>query len=76
MVFEKIKQILCEEFEAEEGEITLDSPIISDTLCYDELDFYDLIMSLEDAFEMEISDEALEDISTVGDMVKFIEENK
>ena len=76
MVFEKIKQILCEEFEIDELEISLDSVILSYEFGMDELDLYDLVMSLEDAFELEIPDEALENISTVGDMVKFIEENK
>lgn len=74
MVFEKIKQILCEEFEIEENEVTL-SASLADELDIDEIDIYDLVMSVEDEFQKELPDEALEDIVTVGDLVKYIEEN-
>ena len=74
MTFEKIKNILCDEFEIEEDEISLDSALLSD-LGLDSIDLYDLVMSVEDTFEMELPDEELEKISTVGDLVKFIEEN-
>ena len=74
MTFEKIKNILCDEFEIEEDEITLGSVLLSD-LGLDSIDLYDLVMSVEDAFEMELPDEDLEKISTVGDLVKFIDEN-
>lgn len=74
MVFEKIKQILCEEFEIEENEVTL-SASLADDLDIDEIDIYDLVMSVEDEFQKELPDEALEDIVTVGDLVKYIEEN-
>ncbi len=74
MAFEKIKNILCDEFEVAEDEISLDSVLLSD-LGLDSIDLYDLVMSVEDTFEMELPDEELEKISTVGDLVKFIEEN-
>lgn len=74
MVFEKIKQILCEEFEIEENEVTL-SAALADDLDIDEIDIYDLVMSVEDEFQKELPDEALEEIVTVGDLVKYIEEN-
>lgn len=74
MVFNKIKQILCEEFEIEENEVVMDADLTAD-LDIDEIDIYDLVMSVEDEFQMELPDEALEKISTVGDLVKFIEEN-
>ncbi len=75
MVFEKIKQILCEEFEVEEEYIVPEANLLRD-LTLDSIDLVDVVMSLEDEFEMEISDEALEDIDTIGDLVKFIEDNK
>ena len=75
MVFEKIKQILCEEFEVEEEQIVPEANLLRD-LTLDSIDLVDLVMSLEDEFEMEVSDEALEDIDTIGDLVKFIEDNK
>lgn len=74
MVFDKIKQILCEEFEIDEEEVVIDADLCRD-LDIDEIDIYDLVMSVEDEFHMELPDEALENISTVGDLVKFIEEN-
>ncbi len=74
MVFNKIKQILCEEFEIDENEVVMDADLTAD-LDIDEIDIYDLVMSVEDEFQMELPDEALEKISTVGDLVKFIEEN-
>ncbi len=74
MAFEKIKQILCEEFEIDEECVTLNASIYND-LGLDEIDLYDLVMSCEDVFEKEIPDEALEKMVTVGDFVKFIEEN-
>lgn len=74
MVFEKIKQILCEEFEIDENEVTL-SASLADDLDIDEIDIYDLVMSVEDEFQKELPDEALEEIVIVGDLVKYIEEN-
>ncbi len=72
MAFEKIKQIICEEFEIDENDVTLDANLAAD-LGFDELDIADLCMSLEDAFNREISDEDLETISTVGDLVTHLE---
>lgn len=74
MVFEKIKRILCEEFEIEEYEVTLSATLAGD-LDIDEIDIYDLVMSIEDEFQTELPDEVLEEIVTVGDLVKFLEEN-
>ena len=72
MVFEKVKQIICEEFEIDESEVSLDANLEMD-LGLDELDLADLCMSLEDAFDKEISDEDLESIRTVGDFVSHLE---
>ena len=72
MSYVKIKQIICEEFEIDEMDVTLDADLQED-LGLDELDLADLCMSLEDAFEKEISDEDLEKIKTVGDFVNHLE---
>ncbi len=72
MPYEKIKQIICEEFEIDEDEITLDANLERD-LGFDELDIADLCMSLEDTFDKEISLEDLESLETVGDFVKHLE---
>ncbi len=75
MVFEKIRTFIAEQLELEEDEITMDSELIDD-LGADSLDIVDLIMSIEDEFDVEVPDEAIENMRTVGDAVKFIESNK
>lgn len=75
MIFEKIKSIISEQLEVEEEEIKLESELIED-LGADSLDIVDLVMSIEDEFEVEVPDEAIESIKTVGDIVKFIEAEK
>ena len=74
MVFEKVKAILAEQFDVEEDSITPETNI-QDDLGADSLDVVDLIMSLEDEFEFEVQDHQLENIKTVGSLVKFVEEN-
>ncbi len=74
MMFEKIRKIICDQLELEEDAVTMDS-ILLDDLGADSIDLVDLVMSFEDEFDMEISDEALESIKTVGDIVKYIEEH-
>ena len=73
MVFEKGRDILVEQLDVEEDEVTLDA-VIADDLGADSLDLVDLVMSLEDTFDIEIEDDQVEQIKTVGDVVKFIEE--
>ena len=74
MVFEKLKQIFCEEFEIDDNDISLDAVLTID-LGLGDIDLIDLVMSIEDEFNIELPDEALEEISTVADLVKYIEEN-
>ena len=73
-VFDKIKDILCEQLDVEEDAVTMDANIIDD-LGADSLDVVDLVMSLEDEFNAEIPDEEVENMKTVGDIVKYIEEH-
>ena len=73
MVFEKVKAILSEQFDVEEDSITLESSITED-LGADSLDVVDLLMSIEDDFEVEVPDSEVENIKTVGDLVKYIED--
>lgn len=75
MVFEKLRAIIAEQLDLDESEITMESELIDD-LGADSLDVVDLVMSIEDEFEVEVPDEAIENMRTVGDAVKFIEENK
>ena len=73
MVFEKVKAILSEQFGVEEDSITMESSI-TDDLGADSLDVVDLLMSIEDEFEVEVPDSEVENIKTVGDLVKYIED--
>lgn len=73
MVFEKVREILCDQLDIEEDQVTMESSITED-LGADSLDVVDLVMSLEEEFDTEIPDEEVENIKTVGDIVKFIED--
>lgn len=74
MVLEKVKMILADQLEVEEETITADTDI-QDDLGADSLDIVDLIMSLEDEFEIEVPDEDIEKLRTVGALVSYIESN-
>ena len=74
MVFERIREIICEQLDLEEDSITMDSDIMEDFEA-DSLDVVDLVMSLEDEFSMEVPDDQIENFRTVGDVVRYIEEN-
>lgn len=75
MVFEKVRNILCQQLDVEEEKVTMEANI-SDDLNADSLDIVDLMMSLEDEFDVEVPDEAIENIKTVGDLVSYIEKNQ
>ena len=72
MVLEKVKAILSEQFDVEEDSITAETTL-ADDLGADSLDVVDLLMSIEDEFEVEIPDEEVENIKTVGALVEYIE---
>ena len=74
MVLEKVKAILSEKFDVEEDSITPDTNL-SEDLEADSLDVVDLLMSIEDEFEIEVPDEEIENIKTVDQLVKYIEAN-
>ncbi|MBS6861054.1 MAG: acyl carrier protein [Clostridiales bacterium] len=74
MVLEKVKKILSDQFDVEEDSITPDTTIQGD-LGADSLDVVDLLMSIEDEFELEIPDEETDKIKTVGELVQYIEDH-
>ena len=74
MVLEKVKSILAEQFDVEEDSITADTDLQED-LGADSLDVVDLLMSIEDEFEVEIPDEEIENLKTIGDVVEYIQSN-
>ena len=75
MILEKLKNIFELDFDFVGDEITPDTILLS-VFDFDELDLYDMVMSVEDDFEMELPDEDLEKIKTIGDLIKFIEGNQ
>ena len=74
MVYDKVRKIIADSLDIEESTISPDSVITAD-LGAESLDIVDLVMSFEDVFDVEIPDDAVETIKTVGDIVKFIEDN-
>lgn len=72
MVFEKIKELLAEQLDIDENNITNDSLLVED-LGADSLDAIDIVMSVEDEFKVEVPDEIIEKIETVGDIVTYVE---
>ena len=71
MVFEKVKEIIVEQLGVEEDDVTLESSFIDD-LGADSLDIVELIMALEEEFDLEIPDEDAEKITIVRDVVDYI----
>ena len=75
MVFEKVRNILSAQLDVEEDNITMESTL-ADDLGADSLDLVDLVMTLEDEFDVEVPDSAVEDVKTVSDIVTLIEKNR
>lgn len=73
-VLDRIVKVVSEELAISEEEITKDASFIDD-LGADSLDVVELIMALEEEFDIEIPDEDAEEIATVSDAVDYIEEN-
>lgn len=75
-MFEKIKEIIAEQLGIDDADtITLETSLIED-LEADSLDAVEVIMALEDEFGIEIPDEEAENFKIIGDIYKFIDENK
>lgn len=74
-IFDKVKSIIVERLNVDESKVTEDASFIED-LGADSLDSVELIMQLEEAFDLQIPDEDAEKIATVGDAVKYIQTHK
>ena len=74
MVFEKIKTIVIDQLDADEDAVTMEASI-TDDLGADSLDLADIVMSIEEEFDIEVPDDQLVNIKNVGDIVKYIEDN-
>ena len=70
--FEKIRALLAEQLDVDPAKITLESDIMSDFEA-DSLDIVDMVMTLEDEFGIEVPDDAIEALRTVGDGVIFVD---
>ncbi len=74
-MLEKVKEVVVEQLDCNADEIKEESRFIED-LGADSLDVVELVMALEEEFDIEIPDEDAEGILTVGDAIKYIENNK
>ena len=75
MIFEKVKEIIVSELKLDAAKVTMDANLEAD-LGADSLDAVEVIMALEEEFDLEFSDDAATSIKTVGDIVRYIESVK
>lgn len=73
-VFEKVKEIIVEQLGVAEASVTMEASFIDD-LGADSLDIVELVMALEEEFDMEIPDADAEKVVTVGDVVDYIKDS-
>jgi len=70
MIFEKLKAIIVDKLSVDENEVTMDSTF--EDLGADSLDIVEIVMALEEEFDIEISDDEAEQAKTVGDVVNYL----
>lgn len=75
MIFEKVQEKVAEQLGIDAEEVAMESSFIDD-LGADSLDIVELLMALEEEFDIEIPDEEAEKLATVGDVVEYIKNNK
>lgn len=73
-VYEKVKAIVIDQLGVDEGDITATTTF--QALNADSLDIVELVMALEEEFNLDIADEEVENIQTIADVVKYVTENK
>jgi acyl carrier protein len=72
-LFDRVKQIIVEQLGVDEEQVTLDASFVDD-LGADSLDIVELVMTLEEEFDLEIPDEDAENITTVNSAVEYLRE--
>ena len=75
MTFEKIRELIVEQLGIDEDMVEMDTNLMKD-LEGDSLDMVEIILGIEETFGLEIPDEEAEKMQTVGDLVRYVEENK
>lgn len=75
IMLEKVKEIVAESLNVEESTLS-ETTSFKEDLGADSLDLFEMVMAFEEAFEVEIPSEDLEQITTVGDVVKYIKSHK
>ena len=73
--FEKVKAIVVDQLGVDEADVSMESTFIDD-LGADSLDIVEMLMAVEDEFEVQIPDEEIENMKTVGDVVDYIQAEK
>ncbi len=74
-IFQKLKTIVVDQLGVNEENVTMEATFVDD-LAADSLDIVELVMTIEEEFDLEIPDGDAEKIVTIGDVVKYIEEHK
>lgn len=75
-IFEKVKNLIADQLDVADKESITEASSITDDLGADSLDVVDLVMAIEDEFSVEIPEDEVENIKTVGDIVKYIEDKQ
>lgn len=73
MIFDKLVEIMMEHLSIQPQDVTLDTSF-KDDLAIDSLDLYDLVMALEEEFNIEMPQERVNDIETVEDLIRLLKE--
>lgn len=73
-MFERIRDLVAEKVGVDPEDITMETSF-ADDLEADSITLFELVMAIEDEFDMEIDDESIEQIKTVGDIVNYLEES-
>ena len=74
-IFEKVKEVIVDQLGVEDEAVTTETSFIDD-LGADSLDIVELIMALEEEFDLQIPDSEAEKIATVGDVIEYIKSNQ
>ena len=75
MIFDQVRDVIVDTISCDADDVTMEASL-TDDLGADSLDAVELNMAFEDAFDISVPDEAMENIKTVGDVVRYIEDNQ